>query len=275
MQKISQYLYPNRIELLADLATFNVEFTNVYQRNLKIYKGIDNTIEFDVKNADQKRVDLTTLTNLKLNVMDAMGKKLPNSPYTVTATANKGIATVTIPDTDLAALDTQYLKYSVTCLKAGVDTILYADTRFGAVGVLELAGDAIPVTRPSRVYDTFTAEIDLDGFPISMSSAIPTTFYEATKTNTLTFEIHYTGFKGKIWIEGTTNTTINAEAFKPVVKLHEFSELLSATTGTFTQMMTVGDYKYFRVRYQNAKQSDVTSLNPSGLTGTVDKIIVS
>ena len=43
MQKISTYLYPNRIELLADLAGFTVEYTNVYQRNIKIYAGIDNT----------------------------------------------------------------------------------------------------------------------------------------------------------------------------------------------------------------------------------------
>ena len=44
MQKLSSYLYPNRIELLADLAGFSVEYTNVYQRNVKIYNGIDNKI---------------------------------------------------------------------------------------------------------------------------------------------------------------------------------------------------------------------------------------
>ena len=64
MQKISTYLYPNRIELLADLAGFTTEYTNVYQRTLKIYNGIDNTLEFDMKNADQKRIDLSTLTNI-------------------------------------------------------------------------------------------------------------------------------------------------------------------------------------------------------------------
>ena len=61
MQKISSYLYPNRVEVLADMASFNVEYTNVYQKNVKIYNGIDNTIEFDIKNADQKRIDLATI----------------------------------------------------------------------------------------------------------------------------------------------------------------------------------------------------------------------
>jgi spore germination protein GerM len=127
MQKISTYLYPNRVQLLVDLAAFNVEYTNVYQRIVKIYNGIDNTIEFDIKNADQKRIDLTTLSSIQLNVMDATGTELPNSPYTVTPTAMKGIATVTIPQEDLTDLTEQFLKYSVTALKDGADVMIYAD----------------------------------------------------------------------------------------------------------------------------------------------------
>ena len=142
MQKISSYLYPNRVELLANLAGFTVEYTNVYQRNVKIYNGIDNTIEFDIKNADQKRIDLATLTQLELNVMDAQGNALENSPYAVTPTALKGIATVVIPQEDLTELSSQYLRYSVSALKNGEDVLLYADSRFGAVGKIELVGDA-------------------------------------------------------------------------------------------------------------------------------------
>ena len=275
MQKISTYLYPNRIQLLADLASFNVEYTNVYQRIVKIYNGIDNTIEFDIKNADQKRVDLTTLSTIDLNVMDSAGTALANSPYTVTPTSVKGIATVTIPQEDLANLTDQYLKYSVSAVKDGNDVMLYCDARFGAVGTIEIVGSAMPTFRDTRVYTDFTAEIDLNGFPISKSSSIPTTFYEAEKTTTLDFEIFYTGFKGKIWIEATQESTVSTESFKPEVRLHEFPELTVATSGTFTVTMDINDYKYFRVRYQNAKKEDVTSLNPSGLTGTVDKIIVS
>ena len=60
MQKIQSYLYPNRIILLADLAGSTVENTIVYAKTVKIYNGIDNTIQFDIQNADQKRIDLST-----------------------------------------------------------------------------------------------------------------------------------------------------------------------------------------------------------------------
>ena len=278
MQKISTYLYPNRIQLLADLAGFSTEYTNVYQRTVKIYNGIDNTIEFDIKNADQKRIDLSALSSIELNVMDSQGNALSNSPYTVTPldqTTHKGISIVTIPQEDLVELQDQFLRYSVTAVKDGKDVILYGDSRFGAVGTIELIGNAMPTFRDDRVYKDFTAEIDLHGLPISKSSAISSTFYEAEKTTSINFTIDYTGFKGIIWIEGTAQSTINTEAFKPEYRIHEFPELTSATSGIFTVTLDIGEYKYFRVRYQNSKLTDVTATNLSGTTGKVDKVTVS
>jgi hypothetical protein len=248
MQKISSYLYPNRIELLADLATFTVEYVNVYQRTVKIYNGIDNTIEFDIKNADQKRIDLTTLGLIELNVMDASGYELPNSPYPITPTSMKGIATVTIPQEDLADLTEQFLKYSVTTIKNGNDVLLYTDSRFGAVGTIELVGSAMPLLRQDRVYDTFTAEIDLKGQPIYHSSAIPTKRYEAVPTEQFSFDIELLGFSGSVWIEGTKNHTINTEAFKGAVYLR--SQTFDDFTGTWSpDALLVDEYQYFRVSY--------------------------
>jgi hypothetical protein len=258
MQKISSYLYPNRIELLADLATFTVEYVNVYQRTIKIYKGINNVIEFDIKNADQKRIPLASyivsnVSTIKLNVMDASGNALPNSPYTINPVLEKpGIAVVTIPSADLANLDSQFLKYSVII----GNTLLYADSRFGAVGTIELVGDAMPIVKKDRVYDTFTAEIDLKGQPIYHSSAIPTKFYEAVPTQQLSFDIDFSGyinqpgsgFTGSVWIEATKNHTINTEAFKgaPYLRSQTFDDF----TGTWSPAaVNVGEYQYFRVSY--------------------------
>jgi hypothetical protein len=111
MQKVQSYLYPNRIILLADVAGFTVENRVVYARTIKIYQGIDNVIEFDIQNADQKRIDLNTISDIEVNVMDSSGNELDNSPYyptltsvatatncTVAATVGKATTTtITIP----------------------------------------------------------------------------------------------------------------------------------------------------------------------------------
>lgn len=254
MQKISQYLYSNRIELLADLATFNVEFTNVYQRPIKIYKGVDNVLEFDIKNADQKRIDLVTspaISNIKLNVIDASGFEV--GVYDIDPVpATKGIGVATIPAADLVDFTSQFFRYSVTCDKGTGEILLYGDTRFSAVGTLELVGDAKGIDKTTlapRVYDTFTAEIDLKGMPTWHSSAIPSTFYEAEKRTTLQFDVDVRGLTGNVWIEATKETTITAEAFKKGDTVYSFPDSQDETDTLSSPALNIGDYKYFRVSF--------------------------
>lgn len=271
MQKLSTYLYPNRIELLADMVGFSVEYTNVYQRNIKIYNGIDNTIEFDIKNADQKRIDLTTLSGLELNIMDISGASLPNSPYPLTASTIKGIASVTIIKEDLTILDPQFLKYSVSAVKAGKEVMLYCDTHFGAVGTIELVGNAMPVARKEMVYNSvtggFTGEIDFSGNVITHSCAIPAIFYAAVPTVTMSFTISILNFTGSIWLEGTEHSTISISSFQKATKLVSYQALVSTTTTIAFNSIDVGKFRYFRVSWQNSTYH--------GANGKVDTITVS
>jgi hypothetical protein len=271
MQKIQSYLYPNRIQLLADLAGFNVEYTNVYQRTVKIYQNVDNVLEFDIKNADEKRLDLVTspaITDIELNIMDASGNVVGNSPYTVTPGSLKGIGTVVIPAADLAGLEQQFLKYSVTALKDTNRIPLYGDSRFGMAGTIELITNAMPVTRQPAVYKDFTAEIDLKGNPIWHSSAIPAKFYEAVKTENLSFTIHVTNFIGNVWLEATENDTINVEAWRKSAR--PFGTWVNTSTPytgdiPFAATVPVGNYSYFRVSY------DTPTMNGMAATFEVTK----
>ena len=280
MQKIISYSYPNRIELLIGLTGFSVEYTNVYQRNVKIYNGIDNTIEFDIKNADQKRVDLTMLDAIHLNLMDSAGNALPNSPYEITLTSLKGIATVTIPKEDLQYLDTQFLKYSVTGFSDGNDVILYCDSHFGAVGTLELMGTVVPITRNDRIFNTFTGEIDYTGNVLNHSSAIAATFYEAIPTTMLSFEIHCTDFVGSVYLEVTTDSTISVESFRHSPKIQTWSTTIPTTTTHVFSSIPVGEYKYFRVVWHNPTHGlfygaqSPYNVGFTNTAGVVDKVTV-
>ena len=281
MQKIITYLYTNRIQLLAGLAGFNTEYTNVYQRNVKIYSGIDNTLEFDIKNADQKRVDLTTFSSLILNVMDISGNALPNTPYTLTNTSVKGIASVVIPASDLQNLTPQTLNYSVTGVQGLNQVILYTDSHFGALGILELIGSAVPVTKPSRLFDSFTGEIDYMGNVLNHSSAIPAKYYEAIPTTTLNFSIYCTNFVGTIYLEATSDQTISVESFRNSPQIQSWSTTVPTTSSITFSSVPIGDYCYFRIVWHNPLHGFTygpnSPYNPGFLnnSGTVDKVIVS
>jgi len=264
MQKIQSYLYTNRIQLLADVAGFTTEYTNVYQKTVKIYSGVDNVLEFDIKNADQKRIDLSTLSSIELNVMDATGTALPSSPYTITPTATKGIATVTIPDIDLETYPTQFFKYSVTAIKSGYTVPLYADSRFGVAGTMELISNAMPTFREDRVYNTFTGEIDFSGNVLHRSSAIPAKFYETVATENLTFQVSISsGFLGKIYLEGTTDMTVSVNSWLNASQTTIFDNISSnvktSAISTVTITMPVGSYNYFRLTWQWPPTTSISS----------------
>jgi hypothetical protein len=259
MQKISSYLYPNRIELLADLAGFTTEYTNVYQRIVKIYKGVDNVIELDVKNADQKRINIaTSIDNMRVNLMDASGNEIGIYEVNVYPQdgVKKGLAYFTINADSLSGLSHQFLTYSVTHTVNGNPQVLYGDTRFGAVGTIELVGNAMPTSRTDRVYNTFTAEIDLNGHPTYHSSAIPATFYEAVKTETLSFDVALKGFTGSVWLEATKQSTLNTEAWKGADYVDSYT--FESFTGTWSSTNNIiGDNKYFRISYTTPRSNGV------------------
>ena len=253
MQKIQSYLYPNRIEVIANLAGFTVEYTSVYQRTVKIYKGIDNVVELEVKNPDQKRIDLTNVP-ITVNVMDAAGFGLPSSPYTVTNLLGKGLATFVIPVDDVAALTPQYLKFSLTTVNSDNQTVLlYGDSQYSGIGAMELVGPAVPVTRTPVVYNTFMGEVQPEGLSVKHTSAIPAKFYEAIPTEALSFKISVEDFVGEIWLEATTNDTISVNSFRNAAKLRTFTatDLAPATSIVSFNNIVVGSYAYFRVLYKS------------------------
>jgi hypothetical protein len=253
MQKVQCYLYPNRIRLLADLAGFTVENRVVYQRTVKIYQGVDNVIEFDIQNADQKRIDLVNsplITNLELNVMDEAGNKLPNSPYMITPNPNvKGIAGTAIPASDLVGLKRQYLKYSVTAAQGSSTIPLYCDPQFGAVGTLDLQTNAMPVTRPAQVYENFAGEINFMGNVIFHSSAIPAKYYEAIATTHLNFAVQLNSFKGTIYVEATKDMTISVQSWlnSPQIQSMTFNQANSSLINF--NNIAVEEYNWFRVSW--------------------------
>lgn len=165
MQKISSYLYPNRINLVADVSNTRVlgnwehitRWNIVYQHKVKIYQGIDNVLTLDVKNSEQKRIDISEM-NLKMAITDVHKKELVIAD--ITARETTGLADVTIPADLLSIIDPQFLMFTIYNEVVNEDdsitrTVMYADTQFGATGNMELVGSAVPIETPVRIITEF------------------------------------------------------------------------------------------------------------------------
>ena len=214
MQKISSYLYPNRINVVMDVALFPVRWNIVYQNRVKIYQGVDNVITLDVKNSDQKRINISEM-DLKMSITDVLGKEI--TTLDVAPGATTGLATITISEDDLVDLDPQFLNFSIYRVNDDDSkTILYADTQFGAVGKMELLGSAIPVEYAPRMITTFNAITNTDATPYERlwySDAV-----EITKPNqlipeaneTLVLDFYFNKSKSIATVQFTKDSVINS-----------------------------------------------------------------
>jgi hypothetical protein len=151
--------------------------------------------------------------------------------------------------------------------------MLYADSKFGAKGKIELVGDALPTFRDEIVYDRFSGEIDFAGNVINHTSAIPCKFYEAVPTESMSFEIAMTGYIGTIHVEGTKDSTISVESFKNATRLQSWTTSV-ATSSTVSFEVAVGSFNYFRVVWTYIDPV-LIGVNNTYPTGTIDKVTIS
>ncbi len=262
MQKISSYLYPNRIEVIADVAldptTCPVEWKIVYQKPIKIYKGVDNVLELEVKNGDQKRVDIFGKT-VKFVIMDQTSREVETYNATVVDDGStdcvKGVARITIPEADLANLDPQHLKFTSYILNAdNTKTLLYGDTKYGAQGFIDLLDGIVPTSREVRRFDTFQQETNYNGRTFEertvtyYSSTVPVKFYEAIPTVQADISVYVTGFVGTIKIQTTKKESLGHEAFLDTAVQTQVFTTARSTPVLFSDIDTT-DVTYLRVCY--------------------------
>lgn len=258
MQRIQVYLYPNRITLVSNLdegSANNVEWRIVYQRTVKIYKGIDNIIELELKNNDQKRIELG-VSELKLVLMD-QSQNLINT-YTAQSLEDStqvGLSRITIPSADIANLDPQYLRFAVYQVNAIFENLLtYTDSQFGAIGTIQLLNGINYATTQTKKYDRWTTETNYQDSRWEErrvyynSEAIKLASYRATVPEQVKLRIKMNDFFGKIYIQGTNTEVIGNESFRDPKLLLEF--VWDGYNGVWeTSPLSITDLTYLRVRY--------------------------
>ena len=174
MSLIPRYLVNNRTSLVTNVTGFATEYRPVYQRNIPIYSGIDNKLEFQLFNPDQKPINPTGST-IHFVAFDEMNNQVIKHTGTVTI-ANKGLFTVTITDQDTLNIKQQYLSYAIylTDDTTNADTITYADEQLNASGTIYVSKEAFPGPRATSEVTNFTQDSgDVDVYNSDAISAEP------------------------------------------------------------------------------------------------------
>jgi len=77
MLSLPIYLYPNVCKVILDLDTTVMGVNqNMYQQDIKIQKGVKNTVQFQFKNSDQKLLSMSNSGTFVFSMFDAINQRL-------------------------------------------------------------------------------------------------------------------------------------------------------------------------------------------------------
>jgi len=256
MQLTPRYLVNDKTNLVADLATgITTEFRTVYAKNLKVYRGIDNTLTFEIKNNDQKPISILNTYTPKFVAYDESKTQILDKTGTVIETTTpsyKGQFTVNITETELLDIKDQYLSYAVYLVKDSNNSkvITYSNAHFEMSGTIEVHSSAFPGPKESYSVSTFT-ETDPDTFVSEQVTAEP-----ALNGNTAlhTVAVYSTEFVGDVTIQGSL------ENQNPT----NWVDITSATYNSPTTPEYLnfnGVFNFIRAKYTKT-------------SGTIDKVLI-
>ena len=273
MQFNPVYLYVNKLDIFTTPTdTWSTErYRRVYNRNLKIFRGVDNRIDIQVRNNDQKASNIVGST-LVFNLVSQDTKHLVLQKDFTAMDLATGKVTVILTAEELLDLDVGFYNYSIIKeVRTTVDSTdytvtskmpLYMDSQYDTVGTLEITGD---------VYGDVSTSVNVSTFnytnPFTQGAVEPFPFYTSeiidARPNTSpaypihTFQFYTTNYTGTVEIQAN----LDDQGATP----RETKWATVATVDLLTERYknVTGKYNWFRIKH-------IPALNN---TGTVDKIL--
>jgi hypothetical protein len=253
MQKISSYLYPNRIMVQCNQASLPTEWRIVYQRRIKIYKGLTNTIEFDFKNAQQRSISILGF-NIKCIITDINSLEV----YTgdVVPTHKTGLTRMKIPADVFNHIDQQFLNYGLYVINdQGERTPVYADTQFGVQGTIELVGNVMPVPTKPKDIESFTSQT------FHFMSEEQKTFYyssaafvrprnDISDSETISLDFVFDNLEGEVTVQMTKSPVISSDIKWKDLETFEVTPSTKFLTKSYYEIKDFDDkICWMRVKY--------------------------
>ena len=253
MLKQAAYLYNNIQNLYADMAPSNMGYNKMYARNMKLYKGIDNTFQIKLMNGDQKLINAVGQT-ISWVLLDRNTAEVKFMISKIVEGSDNSLVKITVNERDLDSTNSGMYMYSAYLTNnAGKRTILYGDSQYGASVPVEVVNNSFPQVYPSNILDEFTT--DSTSRYTSAVNARP----ELNNNNALhTAAIYATNFNGIVNVETTLENGIT-----DIVNWSTLQSMTVKDSDTIIHTNFNGVFTFVRFRVI----PDIAN------TGTVDKIL--
>lgn len=258
MQYNPVYLYPNRLDVYTiSPGSWSLErYRRVYNRNLKIFRGVDNRIDIQVRNPDQKTTNIIGSV-LVFNLVARDSKKLVLQKDFEPMDLSTGKVTMTLTDNDLLDLANGNYNYSIVKeIRTVVDSTdykveskipLYIDSQYDTLGTLEISGDILGDVESSVIIDTFNYTNPFafgEQTPKFFVSQIVDAEPQLASGNPLhTFQFYSTNYSGSVMIQGS----LDNQGATP--RETSWTDIVSVDLTAEKYKNVNGKYKWFRIKH--------------------------
>ena len=178
----------------------------VYAKPLTLHKGVDNQLQFQFLNQEQKPVDITG-KEISFRIINYNGSQVLLRKALTLQLPLTGIASVYISPAEIEDFPAQQAHYSLEIPIGAFDFPVFVDQNAGARGDLNIVDSILPAFVPSETITIPTGQEfpNLHGNgPLSNAVTYFTSVINTSDNPVLTIQAHYTEYEGDVTIEGSS-----------------------------------------------------------------------
>lgn len=178
-----------------------------YAKPLTLNKGVDNRIQFQFLNQEQKPVDITgksiTCRVLNNNGTEVLISKTLDLDYALT-----GIASLNLNAAEIENINPQKAYYSLEIPVGSFDYPVFVDQNAGARGDMNIVNSVLPSFVPSANVTIPTGQpfpnLDINNNPLPNGNTYYSSVINTEDNPILTIQTTYFEFNGDVTILGST-----------------------------------------------------------------------
>jgi hypothetical protein len=215
-----------------------------YAKPLTLNKGVDNQIQFQFLNQEQKPVDITG-AQITCRVISYNGNAVLLSTYLNLRYALTGIATLDLTAADLFNIEPQKCYYSLEIPVGTFNYPVFVDQNAGARGDLNIVNSVLPAFVPSANVTIPTGQ----AFPNTNPDYQPGNGYQyyssvidTDNSPVLTIQATYDQYNGNVIIQGSTQPDVD---WYPI--LNNTYDNVSSTIGYIVE----GFHPFIRIEFDS------------------------
>ena len=214
----------------------------VYAKPLTLHKGVDNQLQFQFLNQEQKPVDITG-KEIVCRILNNEGNTVLIQKALTLQLAATGIAALFLSPADLEDIDPQKCYYTLEIPVGSFDFPVFVDQNAGGRGDMNIVNSILPSFVPSYPVTIPTGQLYPNVVP-NISNAL-TYFSSVITTNdnpVISIQARLEDYYGNVAITGST---IPDNDWYPI-QLHEYTEA-TETVGYVVK----GFHPYIRMEFES------------------------